>query len=251
MHLNQIKAIGFDLFNTLITAESAALREAVECLMGSLAESGLDIERETFRQAHREAAFRFIQESQKDGRETHNRFWISAALKSLGYHVEPYDSLISKAVEAYFSVFYARCRLIPDTHEMLNALKGVYRIGLLSNFTHPPAAWGIIGHLGLSPFLDVVLISGELGYRKPHLFVFQKLVEGLGVDQKEIIFIGDDLEPDIHGARQAGIQPVWMTYVRDNRLSTIPGYDDNEGPDPGDGVPRISNWKELFTLLKQ
>ena len=58
--MNQIKAIAFDLFNTLITAAPNALEEAHGCLTRSLRESGFSLDRETFQQAYREAALRFI-----------------------------------------------------------------------------------------------------------------------------------------------------------------------------------------------
>ena len=95
---------------------------------------------------------------------------------------------------------------------MLSTLRKVYRLGLLTNFTHGPAAREIIDTLGLNPFFDVVLISGELGYRKPHPFVFRQLIKYLGVEKDQILYVGDDPEPDITGAQKAGLQPVLTTY---------------------------------------
>jgi putative hydrolase of the HAD superfamily len=245
----RIKAIGFDLFNTLLTIEPSALEEAVERLILSLTMSGIPVEKESFKDAYRESALRFIYETRLDGKETHNRFWISAALLSQGYEVGSDDSRIATAVNAYFSAFMGRCRLIPDTMKMLKALKGAYRLGLLSNFTHPPALREIINSLGLTAHLDVVLISGELGYRKPHPLVFQRLLHELGVKRDEILYVGDDPEPDITGARQAGIRPVWFTYVRDKRIPSVPGIAGMMSPDPEGDVTRISDWSNLFSLL--
>lgn len=244
-----LKAIGFDLFNTLLTIEPSALEQAVERLTFSLNISGISVEEDSFKKAHREAALRFINETRRDGRETHNRFWISAALMSQEYEIEPDDSRIAAAVDAYFSAFMGRCHLIPGTIEMLKSLKGVYRLGLLSNFTHPPAMREIIDSLGLTPHFDVVLISGELGYRKPHPLVFRLLIEELGVKRSQILYIGDDPEPDIVGARQAGIRPVWFTYVRDKGIPSTPGIAGMMAEDPGDDVTRISEWNDLLSLL--
>ncbi|MGD2126640.1 MAG: HAD family hydrolase, partial [Desulfobacteraceae bacterium] len=219
MNFDHIKAIGFDLFNTLITVEPETLREANKRLISSLRQSGFAIEDKPFKEAHVQAALRFLEECRSDGRETHNRFWISAALQSHGYDVPPDDARVALAVEAYFSAFFDSCHLIPGTGEMLETLKGPFRLGLLSNFTHPPAANEIIDRVGLTPFFDVVLISGALGYRKPHPLVFRKLIEELGVPKNQILYVGDDLEPDIMGARQAGLQPVWTTYVRDQGIA--------------------------------
>jgi putative hydrolase of the HAD superfamily len=245
----RIKAIGFDLFNTLLTVEPSALEEALERLTLSLTMSGIPVEKESFKDAYRESALRFMHETRLDGKETHNRFWISAALLSQGYEVAPEDSRIADAVNAYFSAFMGRCHLIPGTMEMLEILKGAYLLGLLSNFTHPPAIREIIDSLGLTPRFDAVLISGELGYRKPHPLVFQQLMRELGVRKEHILYVGDDPEPDITGARQAGIRPVWFTYVRDKRIPSVPGIAGMMSPDPEGDVTRISDWSNLFSLL--
>src|SRR4030043_1076256 len=220
--MNNVKAIGFDLFNTLITADPKALSEAMRRLTGSLEESGYLLEPDSFRKVYREAAIRLVNESKLDGKETHNRFWISAALNTLGHNVSPDDASVSQAVEAYFSTFFDYCRLIPGTVEMLEKLKAIYRLGLLSNFTHAPAVKGLLDRLGLSPFFETVLVSGEIGYRKPHPLVFKMLAENLGFKKYQIFYVGDSIDPDVLGAAQSGPRPVWMTYVQDHHLPVIP-----------------------------
>ncbi|MGM0426729.1 MAG: HAD family hydrolase [Thermodesulfobacteriota bacterium] len=247
--MKQISAIGFDLFNTLIIAQVDALNDAVGRLILSLHESGFEFEAEPFKKIHREEAVGFIHRAKKSGLETHNSLWISAALKRFGYTVPRDDTRICTAVNAYFSAFFDYCRLIPGTREMLRALEGRYRLGLLSNFTHAPAALGLVDHLGLRPFFDVVVISGKLGFRKPNPIIFDHLMNGLGVSKDQIIYIGDDLESDITGAKDAGIQPVWMTYVRDRHLAPVPGYFADAGELPGEDTPRISNWEDLLGML--
>jgi putative hydrolase of the HAD superfamily len=246
--MDKIKAIGFDLFNTLIIADNQALIDAMSRLTQSLQQSGLNLELEEFRKAHRDAALRFIKETRQHGKETHNRFWISAALESQDHQVPPDDPIISKAVDAYFSAFPEHIRLIPGTSEMLESLKGRYRLGLLSNFTHAPAARAIIDSVGLTPFFDVLIISGELGYCKPHPLVFRRLVEELGVKKSQILFVGDDPLPDITGASQAGLKPVWMTYVLDKKIPlSLSASSDAEMVDQN--VPVISTWRDLLDLL--
>lgn len=248
---NHIKALGFDLFNTLITVEADTLERAHCNLIESLCSSGFDFDEISFKQAHHEAALRYLEQSRENGRETHNRFWISAALDRHGYSVDPDDPRISTAVEAYFSAFYKDCHLIPGTIEMLGKLKNSYRLGLLSNFTHGPAARNIIAHLNLVPFFEVILVSGEIGYRKPHPIVFDCLVEALGVEREYIIYIGDDPEPDILGAQGAGLQPVWTTYVQDHHLPTPPRILSRGPGIPNTAVPRISSWDDLFAILEE
>jgi len=244
-----IRAIGFDLFNTLLTIEPSALEDALERLIVNLRMNGLSVEKESFKDSYRESAIRFIQETRLDGRETHNRFWISAALRSHGYEVAPDDLRIAAAVDSYFSTFRGRCSLIPGTIETLEALKPSYRLGLLSNFTHPPAIREIISSLGLVPHFDTLLISGELGYRKPHPLVFEQLMSELGVKRDQILYVGDDPEADIIGAQQAGIRPVWCTHVRDRNIPSAQGIAGVVPQGPEQDVSRISDWDDLLSLL--
>ena len=247
--MKHIKAVAFDLFNTLITMETVALEDALTRLTNSLRESGIAIEHGPFVKAHTEAVLSFLEQTKRDGKESHNRFWISTALDKLGHSVHPDDPLIFAAVESYFSAFIKHANVIPGTEEVLSTLRRRYRLGLLSNFTHPPAALSLMAKLDLEPFFDIILISGDLGYRKPHPSVFKELVAQLGVEENEIAFVGDDPDADINGALRSGLNPVWTTYVRDNNISPAPGMLGPTDDDPGPEVPRISNWKELLALL--
>ena len=249
--MKQIKAIGFDLFNTLITMDPHGLDAANSRLMQSLRQSGFTFEEDRFKQAYRAAYIKLLEESRQSGRETHNRFWVSAALESQGYSIPPDDPQIAAAVDAYFSAFCRFCFLLPGTRETLGVLKKSYRLGLLSNFTHGPAAREIIERLGLIEFFEVILISGELGYRKPHPSVFDRLIEHLSFEKDQILFVGDDPEADIAGAKGAGIQPVWTTHVLDQDLPIAKLIPFSESAIQDNEVPRISNWEDLLILLNK
>ncbi len=247
--MENIKAIGFDLFNTLLTAKPNALATAVERLIHSLQESGITFEPETFKEAHRKAAFRFIKETRTEGRETHNRFWISAALEESGQGLSPEDPRIENAVEAYFSAFFDYCELIPGTLQMLEKLKTRYRLGLLSNFTHAPAARSILSALGLTPHFEFIIISGELGYCKPHPVVFDELVDKMQAERDEILFVGDDPDADIGGALKAGIMPVWMTYANNKEIPFASSDKDMEQYDFLRSVKKITDWDDFLSLF--
>ncbi len=247
--MEHIKAIGFDLFNTLIIAEKGAIDEAQSRLMGGLARNGIRPDKEVFKKAYREAAVRHITKANENGVETHNRFWISEALQRMGYDIAPEDLRISSAIESYFSAFLDFCHLIPDTLPMLKNLKSGYRLGLLSNFTHAPAAVKLIDHLGLNVFFEVILISGQIGFRKPHSLVFQKLLHALGVNGADLLYVGDDPEADVRGALNAGIQPIWFTHARKMESPLPPGAMSDPSRIPPPDIPAISNWGGLLSLL--
>lgn len=248
--MQPIHAIGFDLFNTLITVDADTMKAAHGMLIASLRESGLRVKEEGFHLAYREAAVRFMDDARRSERETHNRFWICEALHSQGHALSPEDPRIAAAVEGYFSAFYPRIHLIPGTLEMLGELRKRYRLGLLSNFTHGPAAWRILTDTGLTPFFDAILISGELGYRKPSPLLFQKLVAQISPEDNGVLYVGDDPEADVFGALRAGLQPVWTTYAMDRQVSHAPLTPIPEDPALTSNVPRISGWEDLFEMLR-
>lgn len=248
--MQQITALAFDLFDTLITVESQSRHEAPGRLLNSLRTQGLPIDNDTFFPVYREVVQQFLANAQRERRETHNRFWISTTLQRLGHDIDPDDSRVAVAIEAYFSAFLDYAVPVPGTLEMLSACKGRYRLGLLSNLTHAPAARHILARLGMTPFFDVVLISGDLGYRKPHARVFRHLVDALAVPKEHIAFIGDDLDADIRGAQQAGLQPIWTVYARIRKASETPaGTTLPADAQPAPTVPMITSWRELLLLL--
>lgn len=247
--MKEIRAIGFDLFNTLIMADRNTLEEAMGLLIKSLEKDGFAGDHSIFNEHYGKAAAWHIEQSRKSGKETHNRFWICDALNRAGHHLSPDDPRIARGVDAYFSAFYPNCSMIPGALEILRTLQHRYLLGLLSNFTHPPAAWKIIEDLGLSEFFKTVIISGEIGYRKPDPAAFSALVGQLGVESGEILFVGDDPEADIYGAMKAGLYPVYMTYAKDRNLPFTSGMFLEKDEVLKDHVSWISTPEELLHLV--
>ncbi|MAF32492.1 MAG: HAD family hydrolase [Desulfobacterales bacterium] len=247
--MRHVAAIGFDLFNTLIEANAGALNEAMDRLIQSLQKNGLAGDPNAITVSYEQAAVSHIEKAHQSGKETHNRFWICDALNRHGGRLSPDDFRIAEAVDAYFSAFYPNCRLIPGVTEILTDLKGQYHLGLLSNFTHPQAAMTIIDQLNLTPFFETIVISGDVGYRKPHPRIFDRFVDNLKTERGKTLFIGDDLEADVQGAERSGLIPIWITYARDRKLPFTSGKFFSGGELPGNHIPRISAWHELFPLL--
>ncbi|MBW2133193.1 MAG: HAD family hydrolase [Deltaproteobacteria bacterium] len=243
------KAVGFDLFNTLVVAEAQTLQLAMARLVERLRQNGFSLEEAAFNAHYATAAVWHIGQARESGRETHNRFWICDALNRLGNRLSPDDPRIADAVEAYFDAFYPNVRLIPGTESMLETLKQRFPLGLVSNFTHGPAARKILHVLGIDAYFSTIVISGEAGYRKPHPHVFDMLAEGLGEENRRILFVGDDPEADVHGALRSGFFPVWMTYARDGNLPFTSGIFSEGKTDPDSDIPRIASWEGLFPLL--
>ena len=97
------------------------------------------------------------------------------------------------------------------TVELLHDLndRGV-PVGILSN-----TGWEIgtvLRHTGVEPFIDVVVVSYEVGVVKPDPAIFRIACEQLGTDPERTLMVGDNAEAD-GGATRAGL-PVWLVPSR-------------------------------------
>jgi len=105
----------------------------------------------------------------------------------------------------------ASLTLLPSGHtEALRTLGARYRLGLVSNFDHGPTARRILATHGVEQFFEVILISEELGRRKPHPEIFLEAVGRLGCRPGATLFVGDSPTEDVAGAHAAGLPVVWL-----------------------------------------
>ena len=67
---------------------------------------------------------------------------------------------------------------------------------------------GVLRALELEPLLDGILTSAGAGARKPAPAIFEQALALAGAGPDEAIHVGDSLDEDVAGARDAGIEPV-------------------------------------------
>lgn len=101
-------------------------------------------------------------------------------------------------------------RAYDGVRELLEELKGRgKRVFLLSNaqtdFTRPE-----IEMLGLTSYFDAIFISSEQGCKKPSPVFFEKLLKKFDLKPSESIMIGNDESADIAGAKQAGMDSLYI-----------------------------------------
>jgi putative hydrolase of the HAD superfamily len=110
----------------------------------------------------------------------------------------------------------AQVRAVAHHAELLASLRQQARVGLCSNFSHSPTALRVLAESGLDAHLDAVVISEEVGIRKPRPEIFRAVLEALDVAPEETLHVGDSLDADVRGAAAVGIRTVWITRrVRD------------------------------------
>lgn len=73
-------------------------------------------------------------------------------------------------------------------------------IGLISNIS--------IGRAGLEELLDVAVTAKDVGIGKPDVTIFLTAIKRANLDASEAIYVGDQYEVDVVGARSAGIKAI-------------------------------------------
>lgn len=67
-----------------------------------------------------------------------------------------------------------------------------------------------IDALGIRDFFGPILISEAFGPKKPDRSIFDEGARLLGVENKEVKFVGDDILNDVFGSFNAGMQAYWL-----------------------------------------
>ena len=120
------------------------------------------------------------------------------------------DTLGINAAQLFRIASIEYVKLYPDVLEALAALreKG-YRLWLLSNAQRVFTAYEL-NHLGLAPYFDGIYLSSDFACRKPDIRFFSALLEEQQLDPKNCLMIGNDLDTDIAGAKNAGLDTLYM-----------------------------------------
>ena len=108
--------------------------------------------------------------------------------------------------------------LYPETREVLSALAGRFRLGVVSNFDGRLRK--ILPLLGISEFFEDMVISSEVGSEKPSPHIFSEAVRRFGILPHEALHAGDEPDADWRGAREAGLQ-VFELRRPENSLRDI------------------------------
>jgi putative hydrolase of the HAD superfamily len=92
----------------------------------------------------------------------------------------------------------------------------------------------------LEPYIDPLVVSGDIGHQKPDPRIFQHALGLVGVAPHEAVFVGDRLDVDVAGAKAAGMRAIWFNHWG----GELPAH----GPTPDD---IIHQFDELLPLLQK
>ncbi|MBK8021606.1 MAG: HAD family hydrolase [Chloroflexi bacterium] len=134
--------------------------------------------------------------------------------------------------------------VFPDVVPALTTIlaQGI-KVGIVTNAPQPMSLRDaeLTAH-GLFDYFPICRISAaDFGMLKPHPDIFKAALDLVGAAPDEAVFVGDDLDADIVGAKRVGIRAVLRITPR-----TADGLRTDVVPDA-----RIHNLSELLALLDQ
>jgi putative hydrolase of the HAD superfamily len=120
------------------------------------------------------------------------------------------DDLVAEMERLRSTRLRAAWRLYDDTLPCLDWLRAAgVRLAAVTNASGDHQRRKL-EKLGIARFFDTVVIAGELGVAKPDPLIFHTACARLGVPAEATVHVGDLLDADAIGARDAGLHGVWL-----------------------------------------
>jgi putative hydrolase of the HAD superfamily len=133
------------------------------------------------------------------------------------YQILPFDDYFATVYQVFAGP--GVWELYPDVSTTLSELLRLkMRLGIISNFDR--RLYDILAELGVLETFEQVIISSEIGVRKPAERIFRAAAERFKVELSEILHVGDEPASDVAGARAAGLMGLLVDH-KTARLSSI------------------------------
>jgi FMN phosphatase YigB (HAD superfamily) len=244
-----VKAVLFDLFDTLVLFDRSRLPQLringreVRSTAGHLHEVLQRHARDVTLEACYDALIWSWQEAERQRAIDHREV---AAPERFGFWLNRL-AVDPSACPAGF------VQLLLDTHRrelakaaefpahhgpLLERLARRFRLAVVSNFDYTPTALGILEAAGVAPLFEAIVVSDEVGWRKPRPEIFEVALRRLGLAPGEALFVGDRADIDVAGAQAIGMPVAWIN----RRGEPLP-------PDVSPPTFEIRDLTELTTIL--
>ena len=236
-----IKAVVFDYGNTLIAFGRRQVDEFDRQLGAALEARYGAFDRDKYN-AHRNADRMAPYAGHPPAYRESDPLEMTAAMIRALYGIEPAPEDLAALLEVRRAAFVDVVNAEPSLKPLLAAVGDRHALGLLSNYPDGAAIRESMSMTGLAPHFKSVVVSGDVGWVKPHPDVFARSLAELSAAPEETLFVGDNWLADVQGAKRAGMRVVHFTRW------TPPEHFDRH---PGDALPdaTITGLEELLPML--
>jgi HAD superfamily hydrolase (TIGR01549 family) len=214
-------AVLFDLFDTLVLLDRSRLPEVYvngktrRTTAGHLHRAfqpfapGLSLEDFV------DALFWSWEEAERIRGESHRevtapeRFGMMFGRLGLGQGMVPPEAL--QMLLATHMKELSKAVVFPEHHgDLLRGLKKRHRLAVVSNFDYTPMAWHVLEREGVAGLFETVVVSDEVGWRKPSPVIFELALQRMGTAPGDALFVGDRADIDVAGAQGVGMAAAWI-----------------------------------------
>lgn len=149
------------------------------------------------------------------------------------------DAAAVDAVAAAYRVGYMTARRpLPGAADLLAAMRPHARIVIVTNNLLEEQQ-DKLAHCGLTPLVDALVASEDVGISKPDPGIFRIALERAGVDAGRAVMVGDSWANDVAGAAAAGIRAVWFNPERKPQPAAPPDVTQIHALQPADAVAAL------------
>ncbi|MDI9309099.1 MAG: YjjG family noncanonical pyrimidine nucleotidase [Limnohabitans sp.] len=156
---------------------------------------------------------------------------LKDTFEKLGMFVEDYE--IDRISEAYIEHLPNSNYLFEGCVETLQYLHQKYKLHIITN-GFAQVQFKKLSNSGINHFFDSITNSEMAGAKKPNPIIFEHALKVAKADKFESIMIGDDLEADVKGAYDFGIDAIFFN-ANEKKM--------------GEGIKQISNLVELKKIF--
>lgn len=138
---------------------------------------------------------------------------LKRMLRTLLDYKKPDEALAVKMNEKYLEILPTQKAIFPNTIEILTHLKEKnYSLHLITN-GFEKVQKRKIENCGIAPFFTEMITSESSNSMKPDREIFETAFRKTGATPEQSIMIGDNLEADIQGGINVGMDTVFMNHI--------------------------------------
>jgi putative hydrolase of the HAD superfamily len=200
-----IKAVLFDIDDTLFDrnlAQSIVLELILKKLPNVFRSLKMERILEAFFESDRISTEAFYAGAPSEGlRDARSRHF----LRLLGIS-EDYADIVT---EIYINEYPSINAPVEGAVPLVIESSRQFKVGAVSNGL-PDVQYHKLETIGLRDVFACIVLSEEIGIRKPDPAIFQRAADLLGVPSSACLYVGDSYDSDIVGAKAAGMLTCWF-----------------------------------------
>ena len=127
------------------------------------------------------------------------------------------EELASKIAKDYVTISPTKTKLFPDTINVLENLSRKYHLHIITN-GFSEVQFVKLRNSNLDIYFEQIITSEMIGVQKPNAEVFEFSLKQAKANLTDSVMIGDDQTVDIIGAKEFGIDQVFVDFNRQHLI---------------------------------